>query len=328
MCRIWVRGIVTAGLTLSSAAFAQVEEPADSTATGDNCIESCASVDDQERWLDRSHRYVSNRADDVAQWMDRFFGVRRAELEAANSSLRLQLGYDWDEVDASTEARLRGKLYLPRISERVSLVFSDEDETDLDSESLDQIVRNQEDSNSVSLEYNLTDEPDRRMDIRVGLRDIYKIKTAFRYRYLQPYGDNNLGRYTEELYFLDGEGFGTLTRLELDHLIDSRRLLRWSNRFRYSEDTHGVDWGTKLSLRTRAASNSAISYYAFYNGETHPQLITDYGLGFSFRHRFYREWLFYEVEPTYSWRRDTLEDDREGVAGIALRLELVLEADL
>jgi len=304
-----------------SAAWAQQSE-----STSD-CTSDCED-ETSTLWLDRSHTYVSNKADDMAQWMDRFFGVRRAELEAANSTLRLQLGYNWDEQESSTDIRLRGKLYLPRISERVSLVFNDEDQANLEAGSLDQIVRNQDDSNSVALEYNLTDHPERRLDIRLGLRDIYKLKTGLRYRYLDPYGDNTLGRYIEELYFIDGEGFGSLTRLEFDHLLSPYRLVRWSNRFRFSEDTHGVDWGTKLSLNTRAGEKTAVSYYAFYNGETRPQLITDYGLGLNYRQNFFRQWLFYEVEPTYSWRRESVEVNREGVLGIALRLELVLEADL
>ncbi len=60
----------------------------------------CGAADEsgnkKPNWIDARHRYVSNKADELAVWMDKFFGVRRTDLEAAHSSLRLRGEVQWD----------------------------------------------------------------------------------------------------------------------------------------------------------------------------------------------------------------------------------------
>lgn len=290
---------------------------------------SVGSGDSRDKtWADKSHSYVTNRADELAQWMDHFFGVSRSDIEAAHSSLRLQLGYDWDEKDHKSRVRLRGKLYLPRISERISLVFTDENNETDDNEDIESIARDVDNDNSVALEYKARDKNNARLDFRLGLRNITKLKASARYRYLHPLSDKYLTRFTEEIYFQDGEGFGSLTRVDLDRIINNDHLVRWSNRFEYSEETPGVEWGTKLSSRHRIGDKAAVSYFLFSNGETRPQKNTGYGLGFSYRRNIHREWLFFEVEPSYGWRREAFENNREGIAAIDFRLEVLLQGQI
>ena len=123
------------------------------------CAETAVKTDADPHWIDHRHRYMSNKADELAVWMDNFFGVRRSDLESAHSRLRLRGEVQWDEEDGTgTGFKVRGKVYLPRISERLSLVFADEDLND-DSEiqELDNLARNGQDDNSVALQYNLQD---------------------------------------------------------------------------------------------------------------------------------------------------------------------------
>src|SRR5690606_28834221 len=78
-------------------------------------------------WLDQTQSNLSGRADNLAGRLDRFFGVERSDLEAAYSSLRLGTEMRIDEGEGiEPRLRLRGRLYLPRIDERVSLIFSED----------------------------------------------------------------------------------------------------------------------------------------------------------------------------------------------------------
>ena len=76
-------------------------------------------------WLDQTQSIASNSANGLAMRMDRFFGVQRSDIEAAYSSLRLTTIQSWNDIDDfDTGVRLRGKVHLPRINERISLIFS------------------------------------------------------------------------------------------------------------------------------------------------------------------------------------------------------------
>ena len=76
-------------------------------------------------WLDQTQSIASNSANGLAMRMDRFFGVQRIDIEAAYSSLRLTTIQSWNDIDDfDTGVRLRGKVHLPRINERISLIFS------------------------------------------------------------------------------------------------------------------------------------------------------------------------------------------------------------
>ena len=44
-----------------------------------------------------------------------------------------------------------------------------------------------------------------------------------------------------------------------------------------------------------------------------------------YRRTFFRPWLFYELEPAYAWKREEIEDNREGVAIFTARIEVNLE---
>src|SRR5690606_10372636 len=80
-------------------------------------------------WLDTGHDYIIENADNIAEWMDNFFGVNRAEEEAPYSTLRLRTEQEWDEIDGwDSGLSLRGKVHLPKLNKRVALLFSDDDE--------------------------------------------------------------------------------------------------------------------------------------------------------------------------------------------------------
>ncbi len=293
------------------------------------CAEAAVKTDADPHWIDHRHRYMSKKADELAVWMDNFFGVRRSDLESAHSRLRLRGEVQWDEEDGTgTGLKVRGKVYLPRISERLSLVFADEDLNDSDIQELDNLARDGRDDNTVALQYNLQDTASSRVDFNIGVRSGLEPKASVRYRHERPLYQKYLTRFSEEIFVRTGEGFGTVTRYDVDRAISNNRLVRLANRVKWSEETEGVDWSTRLSLSRRLEADQAISYYTFANGETRPnELTTSYGLGLLYRMNFARPWLFAEFEPVYLWRRDEPDDSRHGVMVWTVRLEIALERE-
>lgn len=278
-------------------------------------------------WLDHGQLYIANSSDEMAEWLDHFFGVRSSDLESADSTLRLIIDNDWEEYEGvSTDVRLRGKVHLPRIDERLSLVITDEDDDERALEDELPSDEEREKSTNIGLQYKARDEDRSRLDYKVGLSSKVKFKANARYRYKWPWGDKLVNRFSENLYFIDQEGFGSKTKLENDWLFNDKKLLRLSNNIKFAEDIDGVEWSSQLALNRRVNRHAALSQFIWASGETRPDyLTTAYGLGVRYRKNFYRKWLYYELEPAYAWKRSEVEDERKGVWLFKLRLEMVFE---
>jgi hypothetical protein len=277
-------------------------------------------------WLDSSHDYIGGSADGLVSWVDSFFAVPRYQYESASSSLRLRTQSEWEEGEGNSfKVKLRGKIRLPRAKKRISLVFTD-DEGDDDTQNVFIKDANNESKTNVGLSVNVRDGKRFRVDYGVRLSSSFKIKVNTRFRYQVHIGEYYVNRFTNTVYFNDGEGFGTTASYELDRVIDKSRFIRWSNKGKFAEDIDGVDWSSQLRLSERLNEKSAISKFIWASGDTRPDyLTTSYGLGLTYRRSFLRSWLFYELEPRYIWRRDTRQDNREGVALFTIRFEALID---
>jgi hypothetical protein len=283
--------------------------------------------DNSGNWLDSSHRYVHSSTDQLAGWIDGFFGLPRSDLESAQSSLRLVYENNWQEGEGDSDAvRLRGKVRLPQINKRLSLLFEDEEGINSSDDNNINAIDDNNQGTDIGLSYNVWEHLESRIDFKLGLRSSGKGKVKARYRYESPWGDHFTNRLVETLYFIDGEGFGTSTRYELDRAIDQDKILRWSNNATFAEDSNGVEWSTRIILGDRLTEKSAISYFIGSAGETRPvYLTTFYGMGVRYRQSIVRPWIFYELEPGYGWFKDDVESKRDGRVTFTIRFELLFE---
>jgi hypothetical protein len=73
----------------------------------------------------------------------------------------------------------------------------------------------------------------------------------------------------------------------------------------------------------------AFNHFLTIRGETRPDsFIKNYGIGTVIRRKIYRDFLFFEIEPSANFRQPLYEDDRELVWQIVARLEIHLARDL
>ena len=279
-------------------------------------------------WVDTSHAYASNQAQALAQWMDDFFGAQVRDAERADTFLRTIFVDNWDKRDGHDLAvRVRGQIDLPKVSERVDLIFSGEEAE----QTLTEEERAQE--NDVGFRVNFRDSGRTRFDATLSLRSGPALLPGVRFRYQQPISDNSWGRFTQRLQYHSKDGFRSLSNIDLNRALGDSSLLRWSARMRYRSDREFWDWNTGITYRRWFQDHedypSALEYFVAMSGRDQPQSFsTNYRVGVLFRKQFFRDFLFYEVEPSYNWRRDTFEEKREGVLGIVLRLEIMLDDDL
>ncbi|MEP5763675.1 MAG: hypothetical protein ABJ308_03745 [Halieaceae bacterium] len=306
-------GVCLACITALSAVTGLAEEP---TGGGQ---ESPAP----QTWIDGQHQAISQRADGLARWTDSFFGDANSVEDSPSSLIRIRPQYNWDEQDDDEwSLRATGRLYLPVANDRLSLVFLGEDE-DFDDDFYDPgLVADGE--STLDLQYQLRDKLYHKAYLIAGFKAGPKGKLGAKYRYQRQLQEKTLFRFSEELFWVGGDGFGTLTRADLDYRLGQETLLRWANRAEYSEESNGVEWNSRLAWVWRLDEQSALRAFTFIRGETDPELLKSRGFGLGYRRQFLRDWLFWEVEPRYAWRKRQRDPDREGVAMIKLRLEILI----
>lgn len=319
--------MLLSGCIIGTLCWSAEETPRQEIAVPTEPPQSQAGPPQQRTWVDRGHAMAAGSVDTLAEKIDRFFGAERADLESASTALRLILVNDWREEEGNdTDVKLRGKLNLPRISERLSLIFSDEEGQNANVDSDVSAVVSEQESTKVDLQYNIRDKKRSRIDFDVGLRSSLQGKARLRYRYQIPVAERYTHRFTESLAFIDGEGFSLRSRYELDRKLNEKQLLRWANNLKFVEQGDGVEWSTRLLLGEQLDDRAAISWFIWSSGVTRPDyLTTSYGLGLRFRRNFHRDWLFYELEPGYAWIREEVSDNRNGAVLLNLRLIISLE---
>jgi hypothetical protein len=274
-------------------------------------------------WLDQTQAFSSNRADALAVELDRFFGVERSDLEAAYSSLRLIPEFRWEEGGAEPRLRLRGRLHLPRIDERLSLIFS-EDQGEGTSYYTQDPIFNEPQSTRVNVEVNLREREKYRFDFRIGLRSSLKLRTSMRFRYESDLSQRLNNRLSQTFYFIDGKGYGSFTQYQLDHSLNSDSLLRWSTEYRHEERLSGDEWGTSVAWLSRINSNGGLSYFARMGGSTDRGYVGIYQVGLRLRQNIARPWLFWEFSPGYQWEKTSEFASRNGGLFAIMRLEMAI----
>lgn len=285
-------------------------------------------IDDGEpppNWVDSSHTVAADSAQALVEWMDDFFGDPTYDAERAESFLRLEADYEYDEQDGSDVGfRLRGKVQLPKISQRVELLFNDED--------TDSAAReDREDQDGIALQVKVREGNRSRFDVTMGISS-GSLKPGVRYRNEGELQDARSYRYVQRLQYEDGENFFTIGQVDLFQGLDSNDVVRWSNRVKYGDHTEGAEWRSRLSLFQRWYEDTkrplAVNWFTAISGETRPKnFVKSNNLGVLIRRQIYRDFLFAEIEPTVAYRRKFHYEDREVVWGIVFKLEIALFRD-
>ncbi|MEK9529608.1 MAG: hypothetical protein VW491_11875, partial [Gammaproteobacteria bacterium] len=83
-------------------------------------------------WVDSSHRFATDQTMALTRWVDSFFGDVEGDAETAESQLRVKISTQWDErFPNQNRVTVGGKIDLPRLANRVDLVFRGDDPDEL-----------------------------------------------------------------------------------------------------------------------------------------------------------------------------------------------------
>ncbi len=278
-------------------------------------------------WYDRTHGMVSRTLCWPSRWFDNFFGdPDEVDQHRAGTYVRLTGAQAWqDDGENPDRFSYSASVNLPRIQERLSLVFSDDD-ADREETLLRRAREEEEEPESVTragLRYVLRAREAMDLDTDAGVRGS-RLKAFVRVRYRERWPITEHWHFSlgEEITWRDTRGWESVSRLGFNRALGGRAALRVTTRAEWSQEDFDVDgwyWRQRAAVGVQLTSRSAIDYSITVDGYTRPHAqVENYRLGTRFRRNFWRPWMFYEIEPFVRW---SLERDHEPVHGIWFRLE-------
>lgn len=304
------------------------------------CATGMAYAEQYHAWLDRKHQQTSQQINRVAHRVDDWFGEPKPDAPAS-ATLRVMLDATWNKHDSlKIEPRVRGRIKLPTLEEKVSVVFGDDS---LDHEKLGgqhdarypaQPQINQqtlhrptarEDNSSIALRWSSwADFLAVDTDVDVGVRSGDDVYVRFEARKKIPHRHDT---YTEleqmYRYGTDSHHFAR-TSAELKHQQNDNTLIANYIHADYADNGNdkGWTWGNTAYRQHQFSGNKRLNYGIQAGGTLggRKHQFNSYGAFVSWRQPVWRDWLFAQTELTYANNKD---EGRRHYAGTFVRLEAV-----
>ncbi|AOA59571.1 hypothetical protein [Acinetobacter larvae] len=293
--------------------------------------------DTQDRtWADQKQSHVSMWLDRTANHMDQWFGEPDPD-HPADATLRVIIDQSYDKHDQyEVKPRVRGKLKLPTLQRKLSLVFGDDS---LDNELESNVAihnenpafqadksfdrrRVREDNASIALRWS---EFSKRLpfdlDADLGLRsgdDLYvRLKAK---RDWQMANDFNF--HAEQIYRYGSKSENYLrSNLELSYTPPQQALVSNQLSFTYADkQDDDLNWDNHLFRQHQFFDNNRFSYGMYTGGfyNNNDLRLNSWGPFVSWRQPIWREWIFLQGDLRYA---NEHREHRSHYLSSALRLE-------
>lgn len=291
-------------------------------------------------WADQRHERFKQYLQHQAHRMDNWFGEPDPE-KPAKASIRVLADTTWNEYDnVEIKPRIRGKIKLPTLEKRFSLVFGDDS---LDDElrgnvaitnpnasvepkkKLDQEATKRE-NNSIALRFSdwmKTDLFDTDFDVglRDGASDVYGRVKISRNWTLQ----DDFTTRAEQIYrYGSGSQNYARTNLEIRHHRPNQPFIADQASVTYADEDKdvGVRWENRLFRQHTFFHDNTFSYGLYTGGHAKDKdfQLNGYGPFVSWRQPFLRDWFFVQSDVNYYNDKDL---DRSHYLSTFLRLEAV-----
>lgn len=265
------------------------------------------------------HQQEHNASATMSQYVGSFF-KDETFLDVNNQSyLRMRIGPERNSKEGNKwKLKLNFNINLPHTQDSLNLFIGEDAEEEMD----EQIGVPERDDPNIGLRYFAPDVMENfKSNFTLGVRGINPY-ARFYMRYSMDY--ENWRIYpTQELEYLSEDnmgfwGYAEETRLYCDRKMGTREMLRLLFHRSSEAQKEGQRYGTSLSyFNTLNKKRIGFNAYVSLSGdsryyENHPEYepkgyertgIDMYRVGVIFRQGLYKDWLFYEIEPTLEWAR-------------------------
>ena len=295
------------------------------------------TAETQDRtWIDHKQRNIREWADRTSVKIDDWFGEIDPE-KPASATIRFMLDNYWNEYDNyEVKPRIRGKIKLPTLEKRLSLVFGDDT---LDDEFDNNIanINNQpnqdgnkrlnseqtrDNNGSIALRFsNLSKRLPFETDADIGIRsgdDVYLRLRAEKNWTLR----NDFHFNAEQIYRYGSDSENYLrTNLELTHARPNQPLL--SNQFSLiyaDEQDDDLTWENRTFRQHQFFAHNNFNYGIYTGGyyNNNDLRLNSWGPFVSWRQPLWREWFYVQGDLNYF---NDQREDRSHYVSTFIRLE-------
>lgn len=288
-------------------------------------------------WVDQKQYKFTNKLQQYAHKIDNWFGETDPN-DPASANLRIMMDTRWNRYDDfSVKPRIRGRIKLPTLENRFSVVFGDDSldneirgNVGIDNENpqgnpdktLDR-RQTRDDNASIALRWSrlsksLGIDTDADLGVRSG-DDVYLRLKAQKDWEL----NNHFSTHAEQIYRygLDSKHY-LRTNLELRHARPNEAFLSDQLSFTYTDDSDESNfiWENRIFRQHQFFHNNWFNYgiYTTGNLDDGGSKFNSYGPFVSWRQPVWREWFFVQSELNYYNNKDL---DRSHYLSALLRLE-------
>lgn len=282
-------------------------------------------IETVDRYHDAASSYVVAFGEGMDGWLARRFQTPENRLkrqrpnllydpqqlmDAKGSRVVVSPALELQEADgASFGLRIKGRLMLPRFSDRLELVFdSDDDLTDVapDLPLPREIGLRPSDEGSASLRYRLSDDLKFKPSLEAGLKfkpePVPRLGLRLRLNTRRTWITTRL---TQTFFWESQEGWGERTIFDLERARRDRYLCRLSSSVLWTENSDGLQGGQTFQYFRYLSGRRAIGLKLGAFGPLEPSAYVEtYSAHLVWRRRVHRQWLFLELEPGIDWPRD------------------------
>ncbi len=272
---------------------------------------------EDKTWADQKQRGVRNWVDRTANKIDSWFGQPDPN-KSADATLRILLDNYYDEHNGyEIKPRIRGKIKLPTLQRKISVVFGDDS---LDNELKDNVAisnenpsnqsdksfdrkRTRDDNSSIALRWSeLSKKLPFDVDADLGIRsgdDVYlRLKAAKDWTL-----KNDFYAHAEQIYRygLDSKNYWR-TNLELSHMRPNEAML--SNQFYLTisdKQTDDFTWDNRLFRQHQFFQGNRFNYGLYTGGfyNSSDLRLNSWGPFVSWRQPVWREWFYVQGDLNY-----------------------------
>lgn len=299
-----------------------------------------ATISATPEWIDQQHKGIKSWLSSSSYKIDDWFGeVDPARPASAN--LRLIIDNQWNEHDGfQSHPRLRGKIRLPALEKKVSIVFGDErldDESDqkitvsehqpLDNNKKVDLKQDRKDNSSLAIRWSKwNDQLPFETDVDIGLRSYNNLFARIKLSKDWNIAENTT-LYTEQMYRYSTKNKNELRSFwDLHYQHSAQHLSAWQFNLSYLDKSeHDLLWDSSIFQQHYFNQQQRLSYGIQASGYFNSQhaYVKDWDLNrwgpfVSWRQPLWREWFFVQGDLHYL---NDQSQNRDHYLSTSLRLE-------
>ena len=294
-----------------------------------------ATDPEESAWLDRAQQSLHSLVWRSARRVDGWMGPPLPDEIYQQASGSVSAAALWDEFDGfDPRLRFNVDVPLPRINERLHLFVGRYDPDEYITEGRETLGvipssgrdAGEMDETMAGLVY--------RRQRRDGSRVSGSVGGSFRsgnpdpyakgsYEIGRPLSTNTLVTLRETIFYRVSEGFGSTTRLDVEHVLNPLWHLRWTTSGTISEKSQGVRGFSTLTGTRSLPGRRALVVRAGVHGETSAEVpLRDYGVKVAYRTSVMRPWFVLELCTSVMWPRHRLDQTRSASLGFGVGCEV------